>query len=90
MLAFRQFGVGCHVVNIAVKLVRGFHFHRVTRLIHILTRLQEMVRAMCTSIHSSIAIRTHLWIFRVTMAASFLVSILYTNKYSRIGTGNKL
>ena len=22
MLAFRQFGVGCHVVNIAVKLVR--------------------------------------------------------------------
>ena len=33
MLAFRQFGVGCHFVNIAVKLVRGFHFHRVTRLI---------------------------------------------------------
>ena len=32
MLAFRQFGVGCHVVNIAVKLVRGFHFHRGTTL----------------------------------------------------------
>ena len=31
MLDFRQFGVGCHV-NIAVKLVRGFHFHRVTTL----------------------------------------------------------
>ena len=31
MLAFRQFGVGCQV-NIAVKLVRGFHFYRVTRL----------------------------------------------------------
>ena len=31
MLAFQQFGVGCNV-NIAVKLVRGFHFHRVTRL----------------------------------------------------------
>ena len=26
-----QFGVGCHV-NIAVKLVRGFHFHRGTWL----------------------------------------------------------
>ena len=34
MLAFRQFGVGCHV-NIAVKLVRGFHFHRGTRLIDV-------------------------------------------------------
>ena len=32
MLAFRQFGVGCRVVNIAVKLVQGFHFHRVTTL----------------------------------------------------------
>ena len=27
MLAFQQFDVGCHIVNIAVKLVRGFHFH---------------------------------------------------------------
>ena len=33
MLTFRQFGVGCHVVNIAVKLVQGFHFHRSTWLI---------------------------------------------------------
>ena len=31
MLTFRQFGVGCHV-NIAVKLVRRFHFHRSTWL----------------------------------------------------------
>ena len=29
MLTFRQFDVGCHV-NIAVKLVRGFHFHKNT------------------------------------------------------------
>ena len=32
MLTFRQFSVGCHVTNIAVKLIRGFHFHRSTRL----------------------------------------------------------
>ena len=32
MLTLRQFGVGCHV-NIAVRLVRGFHFHRSTWLI---------------------------------------------------------
>ena len=28
MLSFRQFSVGFHVVNIAVKLVQGFRFHR--------------------------------------------------------------
>ena len=26
MLSFQHFGVGFHVVNIAVELVRGFHF----------------------------------------------------------------
>ena len=34
MLTFRQFGVGCHIVNIAVKLVRGFHFHRLYLVNH--------------------------------------------------------
>ena len=34
MLTFRQFGVGCHVVNIAVKLVQGFHFHRSTCMVN--------------------------------------------------------